>query len=422
MRTIARQSVMLSLVLTSLCANAQVLLPAEIKDPAARRLQQTFLPQLKLVAEDLQAHQFPYPFYFSRVLDIDEDRQQRLDQRSIRFEKRDGQTVLIMTGNYYAAYSADLMDKTKRVRKTMNDVVVPLLKAAVPRFANDDGFAAFGIEISHHVRREVMGVAAENPENVVFMFPRAAAQHLVTAKNDEQIQAALLDSEVFVDAEPFNLWVNGERPSDEKIAAMRPQKPAPAQVMPSEPTAPLLPQSPDPTVSPKLFKATDMPVRLITPRTLTILNEKYSEEIARVLYDLKEQAHFVQYAPPTFVGFHEGAYLQFSITTPLDGIGTGSRYKLAALAFDDHVSHLIRPVLAHFQQASDFDGIVFSSSLRQGDNSSSEAIEYFFPLAGARSYARYDCTGQQLLDSGFVLINGERAELNLQLAEADGSK
>lgn len=412
---------MLSLIVGSMWSTAQVLLPAEIKDPAARILQQKWMAQLKLVAEDLRAHQFPYPFYFSRVLDIDEDRQQHVDQRSIRFEKHDGRTVLIMTGNYYAAYSADLMDKNKRVRKTFDDVVLPLLKAAVPRFANDDGFATFGIEISHHVRRKVMGVAAENPENVVFMFPRAAAQHLITAANDEQLQAALLDSEVFVDAEAFNLWVNGEKPPDDRIAAMRPQNAAPAQLVSSGP-APALPKSPDVTVSSKLLKATDMPVRLITPQTLTVLNDKYSDEIARLLYELKEQAHFVQYAPPTFVGFHEGAYLQLSITTPLNGSGNGSRYKLAALAFDDHISHLIRPVLAHFQQAFDFDGIVFSTSLTQPDKDNSEAVEYFLPLASLRCYARYDCTGQQVLDSGFVLINGERTELNLQVAEAERGK
>jgi hypothetical protein len=313
------------------------------------------------------------------------------------------------------------MGKDKRVRKTMDDVVLPLLKVAVARFANDDNFAAFGIEVSHHVRQNVMGVEAENPENIVFMFPRAAAQHLVDAKNDEQLQAALLDSQVFVDAEPFNVWVNGGRPPEGSIGAMRPSKAAPAQALPPE-TPVALSQAPDPTVSTRLLKASDMPVRLITPRTLANLNEKYSEELERVLYELKEQAHFVQYAPPTFIGFHEGAYLQLSITTPLDGIGTASRYRLAALAFDDHVSHLIRPVLAHFQQASDFDGIVFSTSLKQGDNSSSEAIEYFFPLESLRSYARYDCTGQQLIDSGFVLINGERSELNLQLAEGESRK
>jgi hypothetical protein len=137
---------------------------------------------------------------------------------------------------------------------------------------------------------------------------------------------------------------------------------------------------------------------------------------------VKEQAHFVPYAPPDFIGFHQGAYLQLSIATQLDSAAIGSRYKMAALAFDEHIAHLVRPVLAHFQETSDFDGIVFSTTVKQPDKSSSEAIEYFFPLTTLRCFARYDCTGQQLIDSGFVLINGERSELNLQVAEADTRK
>jgi hypothetical protein len=34
-----------------------------------------------------------------------------------------------------------------------------------------------------------------------------------------------------------------------------------------------------------------------------------------------------------------------------------------------------------------------------------------------RCFAKYDCTGQQLINSGTVLINGERSELDLQIAE-----
>jgi len=33
-------------------------------------------------------------------------------------------------------------------------------------------------------------------------------------------------------------------------------------------------------------------------------------------------------------------------------------------------------------------------------------------------FAHYDCTGQQLLDSGTIVINGERSALDLQVAES----
>jgi len=46
------------------------------------------------------------------------------------------------------------------------------------------------------------------------------------------------------------------------------------------------------------------------------------------------------------------------------------------------------------------------------------AVEYIFGMPALRCYEQYDCTGQQLINSGFVLINGERVGLDLQSAEA----
>jgi hypothetical protein len=48
---------------------------------------------------------------------------------------------------------------------------------------------------------------------------------------------------------------------------------------------------------------------------------------------------------------------------------------------------------------------------------SSEAVEFFFPFSLLRCYQKYDCTGQQLIDGGTVLVNGERVSLDLQTAE-----
>ena len=49
----------------------------------------------------------------------------------------------------------------------------------------------------------------------------------------------------------------------------------------------------------------------------------------------------------------------------------------------------------------------------------SEAVEFFLPLESLRCYESFDCTGQQLINAGAVLINGERVSLDLQTAEAD---
>ncbi len=76
---------------------------------------------------------------------------------------------------------------------------------------------------------------------------------------------------------------------------------------------------------------------------------------------LDKEGHFVTYAPPTFIGFRQGAYLQPSVSTQLDAPPEASRYKQAVLAFDGHISHLIRPLLDFFPGENDFDGIDFSA-------------------------------------------------------------
>jgi hypothetical protein len=141
-----------------------------------------------------------------------------------------------------------------------------------------------------------------------------------------------------------------------------------------------------------------------------------------MVQELNMQAHFVRYAPPAFIPFHNGLYLQLSFTTVLPESAAGSQYKLTALAFDEHIAHLIRPTLAYFKEdRGDFDGIDFSTSVRLGGDKNPDgspvAVEFMFPLAMLRAYEQFDCTGQQLIDSGFVLINGEPVSLNLQIAE-----
>ena len=92
-----------------------------------RRLQHKYLEDLKSIGSDLTDHKFPYAFYFSRRLDIDEAVQQQIDQRSIRFEKYNGAVALEITGNYYVSYSAERLDSDHRVRQTYLDVILPIL-------------------------------------------------------------------------------------------------------------------------------------------------------------------------------------------------------------------------------------------------------------------------------------------------------
>jgi hypothetical protein len=396
---------------------AQVITPVELSDPKAQRLQQRHLQTLMAIATEIEAHKFPYPFYFSRVLDVDLAKMQLADQRSIRFDTYQGQTVLEITGNYYAAYSADRMDSYARLKETFERVVMPILQAEVPHFPDDSEFSAFAIEVSHHVRQKVMGVGAEEPENVTIIISVPVAQKLVDAKSDDQKQAAVLDAQVFLNGQPYSLWLQEGAPSEEWKEKYTPLPAAKKQ--PAENASVATNNAPpnSPSVAANLMKTSTPTMRIITPESLALLQRQNDDAITRLTKDLDKEAHFLPYAAPSFIGFRQGAFLQLSIATRLDAAAGTSRYKLAALAFDEHVSHLVRPVLNYFPQDPDFEGIDFSSMIHVADGSSSLAVEFFLPFRMMRCFATYDCTGQQLLDSGTVVINGERSALDLQIAE-----
>jgi len=396
---------------------AQVVTPVELPDPKAQHLQQIHLRTLMEIGTEIEAHQFPYPFYFSRILDVDLPKMQLADQRSIRFDFYKGQTVLEITGNYYAAYSADRMDSYARLKETFQQVIMPLLKVEVPRFPDDSEFSAFAIEVSHHVRQKMMGVSSEVPENVTIIIPVAVAQKLVEAKSDDQKQAAILEAKIFLNGQPFSLWLQEGAPTEEWKELNPPEsakqppviEPAAVASTPGTPTSP--------SVSANLMKTSPPPMRIFTQESLSNLQRQNDDVVTRMTKDLDKEAHFLPYAAPSFIGFRQGAYLQLSISTRLDAAAGTSRYKLAALAFDEHVSHLVRPMLTYFPQDPDFDGVDFSSMIHVADGSSPLAVEFFFPFRMMRCFATYDCTGQQLLDSGTVVINGERSALDLQIAE-----
>jgi len=432
MRKNRAASLALVLLAVSAC-RAQIVAPPEIKDPELRSLQQQYMDDLRLVAQDILANHFDYPFYLSRKLDLDESQQQRADQRSIRFDRYNGQTVLAITGNYYAAYSADKVNSDQRARSTFLNVVTPILKAAVPRFQNNHHVQGYAVEISHHILGKVMGVAMERPENLMVFLPQSGAIRLLGAKDDATQQAALLQGQVFLNAEPITIWLKGEGPQLAagglpNDASTDPQA-GPAQVGAEIVRGSNGGQLPGTTSTPPSFsKPKDVPAlppRDTSPQALSALQTSNEPLIGQLVKELDPQAHFVTYAAPKFVAFRQGIYLELSMNTSLPESAGGSRYKLAAMAFDDHLAHLIRPLLAYFKDEQKFDGISFSTSVhltgKSAAASTSQAVEFFFPFTALRCYDKYDCTGQQLIDAGTVLINGERVALDLQIAEGGSS-
>ena len=378
---------------------AQVVSPPEIRDPELRELQEKHFAELKAAAVAIASHQFPYRFYFSRTLDLDQDQQKTRDQRSIQFAKYGHQTVVQITGNYYAAYSDELMKREERARRTFEDVMLPLLRAEVAQLSDEPKLQGFALEISHHVRKKVLGVSGEHPENVVLVIPKAAALRLIAAPDEPTQAMALEEGTLFINGEAATIW--GRMTTDAPTAPVA--APPPAQAPAPVPPAVVVKPAPAPTV------AAPEP----TPDALKGLQTAYEETLDKMVRELDQTAHFVSYAPPVFVNFHKGIYLQLSIATTIQSPEPSSRYRAAALAFDEHIAHLIRPVLACFKEAPQFAGIDFSTTVKPAG----QAVEYIFDMANLHCYAQFDCTGQQIVNSGFVLINGERVTLDLEAAE-----
>jgi hypothetical protein len=392
-----RRTELLAGILSAGLLCAQVVSPPEIRDPELRELQEKHFAELKAAAVAIASHQFPYRFYFSRTLDLNEDQQKSRDQRSIQFAKYGHQTVVQITGNYYAAYSDELMKKEERARRTFEDVMLPMLRAMlraeVPQLSDEPRLQGFALEISHHVRKKVLGVSGEHPENVVLVIPKAAALRLVSAPDEATQAMALEEGSLFINGEAATIW--GRMTADAPVAPVPAPPPAPAP-QPVPPPAPVAVVTPAPT-----------------PDALHALQTSYQETLDKLVRELDQTAHFVGYAPPVFVNFHKGIYLQLSIATTIQSPDPASRYRAAALAFDEHIAHLIRPVLACFKDAPKFAGIDFSTTVKPAG----QAVEYIFDMANLRCYEQFDCTGQQLVNSGFVLINGERVTLDLEGAE-----
>jgi hypothetical protein len=414
-------------------ASAQVVAPSQLNDPDMRKLQQSSMTQLNTAAQNLSGYHFDHPFYFSRKLDVDEKKQQGGDQHSIRFERFNGATVVAISGNYYAAYPSAKFNGQLRARQTFLSVVLPILRGVVPAFQANPMVRGYAVEVSHHVLDKAMGMPVEHAENLMVYLPQSAAIQLLAAPDKLTQQAALLSAQVFLNANPIYLWLTDDAaPPNPPVApeanistSLSTSAPPPSET--DTPDAPIAASAPvrsvPPQSAPQSTALTATPsMRDVSPQALAALQASVQGISSRMLAELEPQAQFVAYAPPAIIAFRHQAYLELSVNTTLAEPADTSRYKLAALAFDEHLSPLLRRVLNYFPGDQNFDGISFSTtvhtSIRPGVATAQPlSVEYFFPLTALRRYAAFDCTGQQLIDAGTVLINGERAGITLQLAE-----
>lgn len=379
---------------------AQVVPPAQIKDSRLRSLQSKHLSSLTAAAAEIAAHNYPAKFYLTRELDLRGSDLKSADQRSIEFTTLEKQTVLMVRGNYSASYPTT-MPANDRLSRTYLDVVVPILNAFVPRLKDETEMSAAAIQLSHHVRK-VAVVTIDRFENSSFVVPRATAVRIAEISDPDRQLAALSGAQVYADGRVVTFDGQTKAPAATTVSVNRPGGGnAPA----TEPARPAVASAPAPSKEHVSSSAIQQRQTVLQP------------QLDHMVLELGAQAHFDPLDKPSLFDFRSVSYLRIPVITTLAATDAGSQYRLAALAFDRHVSHLIRSVLPYIKDALGFEGLDFRTTVSAG-STMPDTVEFLFPMTELQRYENYDITGQQLINAGFVLINGERVGLDLQTAEA----
>ena len=179
---------------------AGTMLPSHVPESEEEKYTQ----KLEALSAQLNSHPFRYHFCLTTELGAPAEAP-CTSQHSVRLANLGTNTVLEITGNYYAAYSHSRVNKPERARLTFEEVILPVLNIAVAQFKNDSQIQGYAIEVSHYVLARVLGVPWEAPENLAVVLPRNAAEKLVEAYDPGERDAALQQGQVFLDGEPVAL-------------------------------------------------------------------------------------------------------------------------------------------------------------------------------------------------------------------------
>jgi hypothetical protein len=426
-------------------ASAQVS-PAEILNPDLKALEETYFPQLKALNQSIAKTKFPFPFYLSRFVGIDPAQQVEADSRGLEFVRFQDRVILKVTGNYSAAYDSNRMTRNERAAATLRTVIFPLLElvtAAMPQELACDGI---GFELSYHVRSKERSYDFEGKENLVLVLDRNDAWALSVATTDPARQEILNRNKIYVSGNDFGLSLTEHDPLNvQALPRSIPAKPDATSTARSSTLvarSPLLmksSQSAQVVTSPALGAPADPAPASAIPAAPAAkaadpapagphpasadadrLNEKYQAQLAAMAKEGAAKFHFVDYAPPTFMIFREQIALQMTLRNSIQfGPVRGSIYKRAAQSFDLFLAPQLKDLSDRISPDLDFQLFDFSvlNKLSPSAKATSEAIEFICPRTALKQFVNAEITNQQLLDQSFILVNGVRIALNLQLVE-----
>jgi hypothetical protein len=426
-------------------ASAQVS-PAEILNPELKAAETKYLPQLKELNREIAAMKFPFSFVLSRYVGLDPARQAEADSRGLEFVRFHDRVVMKVTGNYNAAYNADLLTQNERAGRTFQDVVAPILRLLTQKIPPDVACDGIGFEISHHARTPNKNYDYEGKEILVVVFDKADAYGFPQTADASQQQEILNRSEIYLNGSDFGLVPGAKDPLNvEALARSNSRKapeasPASASVaasrlavespnlMPSATrsgtAAPVTPGVPASAggAAPPVNSGDAAAPRAAAPAQADVdsLQTKYQSQLDVLAKEGAAKFHFVEYAPPSFAIFQKQIVLQMTLRNPLRfDAEKSSIYKRAAQSFDLFLAPRLKELLDKTPAGAEFDAFDFSvlNQLSPEPHASSEAIEFICPRKAALQFANAEITNQQLIDQSIVLVNGVRVALNLQLVE-----
>lgn len=425
-------------MLAALPAAAQVH-PAEIVNPQLKTLEQTYFQQLIALNRKISAAKFPFEFKLSRNVGLNPKPQEGADNRGLEFVKFKDRFILKVSGSYNAAYNADLLTQNQRAGRTFLDVVLPVLRMVTQDLPPDIACDGIGFEVSHHVRRRTKSSDFEGKEILVVVFDRDKAFSIAGISAEQQQQDIVSHSMVYVNGKEFGLALNQAEPID--LQALNPSfasdAPSSSHTLPSYAApadkftlhpagrAPETPEggpvAPAQTAPGQAAKseAQDKPASPATQEAVDRVQAKYQAQLGSFGKVGVSKFHFVDYAPPAFALFRKQIALQITLRNPkpFDPDAT-SIYKRAARSFDLFLAPQLKGMLEKLPADLECDALDITVLNQIGPKtSSSEALEFVFPLVLLRQFTDAEITNQELINRSVVLVNGVRIAINLQQVE-----
>jgi len=437
-------------------ARAQVS-PAEILNPQLKAAETAYLRQLMSYNQVIQKIHFPFPFYLTRFVNLDPQKQAPTDTRGLEFVKFHDRTLLKITGVYGAAFSSARMTQNERAGKVFQDVIAPILELLPQQIPADVACDAIGFEIGYHVQTRTKNYDFEGKENLVVVLDKEDAFGYFETRGDSDRQEILNRSDIYLDGKEFGLALgekdaisvealdrsakHGSNPinqlpaatakpdsvartprADGILARMDRDSPAHKRDPNDNVTAEAQALAPARGTSavPAQPVANAAPAAQATQADADRLQAKYQAQLDALAKEGAAQFHLVDYAPPSLVIFRGKVFVQLTMRNPTEfAKETTSIYKRAARSFDLFVAPQLKPLVDKIPADPEIAGLDITAlnQLASNPKPTSEAIEFICPLKPLRQFTDAEITNQDLINQSTVLVNGVRIALDLQRVE-----